>query len=307
MDVLSLATGVAIGAVASAGVHAISKAKAGNDDELAPVDEKIRELVDEADEEEITEETGQMIAHVLALPDTRVREIMLPRPDMVSVTLDMTLDEVTDVILDCGHSRLPVRGDADNRDQIVGLVYSKDVLKHIHLQGAETKWHDLIRKPYVVPESTPVDRLLRELQTREVHMALVVNEFGDLTGLCTIEDVLEEIVGEIVDEHDDELPLYQVVSEHEWLVDARLGIHAMAELLGMRLPDDDWDTVGGLVFNNAGHVPEVGDVITVDQLVVDDNDSVWGSIELHCVEVDGNRVEQVRVVRLPHIPRIEED
>ncbi|WP_336250074.1 hemolysin family protein [Stomatohabitans albus] len=305
MDPISLGTGFVAGLLGAAAVgyfRRVAAAKA-----IAPVDEQIKELVDEADEAEITEETGQMIAHVLALPDTRVREIMLPRPDMRSVTLDMTLDEVTDVILEYGHSRLPVRGDADNRDQIIGLVYSKDVLKHIHLQGAETKWHDLIRQPYVVPESTPVDRLLRELQSREVHMALVVNEFGDLTGLCTIEDVLEEIVGEIVDEHDDELPLYEEVNEHEWLVDARLGIHAMSELLGMDLPDDDWDTVGGLVFNHAGHVPEIGDVIVVDHLDVPDNDSVWGSVELHCEDVEGNRVEQVRVIRLPLVAKTDED
>lgn len=301
---MAFLAGVGVGAVIGGVGYALMTRR--GEVETAPVEEKIKELVDEADEAEITEETGQMIAHVLALPDTRVREIMLPRPDMVSVTLDQSLDEVTDVILDCGHSRLPVRGDDDNRDQIVGLVYSKDVLKHIHLQGAETNWHDLIRKPYVVPESTPVDRLLRELQSREVHMALVVNEYGDLTGLCTIEDVLEEIVGEIVDEHDDEMPLYEVLGEDEWLVDARIGIHAMSDLLGLRLPDDDWDTVGGLVFNNAGHVPEVGDVITVDDLDVDDNDSVIGHVALHCVEIDGNRVERVRVVRLPHTPKGEE-
>ena len=305
MDAVSLAIGLGTGLAIGLGVG--TAFKRNQSEEAAPVEEKIKELVDEADEAEITEETGQMIAHVLALPDTRVREIMLPRPDMVSVTLDQSLDDITDVILDCGHSRLPVRGDADNRDQIVGLVYSKDVLKHIHLQGNQTNWHDLIRKPYVVPESTPVDRLLRELQSREVHMALVVNEYGDLTGLCTIEDVLEEIVGEIVDEHDDELPLYQVMGEHEWLVDARFGIHAMSELLGMSLPDDDWDTVGGLVFNNAGHVPEIGDVITVDHLDVPDDPEVWGSVELHCVDVEGNRVEQVRVIRQPFIPKTEEE
>lgn len=307
MDPVSLIVGLGGGVGLGVGIALMVKGKGADEAEAAPVDEKIKELVDEADEAEITEETGQMIAHVLALPDTRVREIMLPRPDMVSVTLDQSLDDITDVILDCGHSRIPVRGDAENRDQIVGLVYSKDVLKHIHLHGNDTNWHALIRKPYVVPESTPVDRLLRELQSREVHMALVVNEYGDLTGLCTIEDVLEEIVGEIVDEHDDELPLFQEVSEHEWLVDARFGIHAMSEILGMDLPDDDWDTVGGLVFNNAGHVPEIGDVITVDRLEVRDNDSVWGSVELHCMDVDGNRVEQVKVIRLPHTAKGEEE
>lgn len=307
MDLVSVLVGLAcgLGVGIAGGMSIRSHASAAT--EVAPVEEKIKELVDEADEAEITEETGQMIAHVLALPDTRVREIMLPRPDMVSVTLDQSLDDITDVILECGHSRIPVRGDADNRDQIVGLVYSKDVLKHIHLHGSETNWHELIRKPYVVPESTPVDRLLRELQSREVHMALVVNEYGDLTGLCTIEDVLEEIVGEIVDEHDDELPMYQAVSDNEWLVDARFGIHAMSEILGMKLPDDDWDTVGGLVFNNAGHVPEIGDVITVDRLDVEDNDSVWGSVQLHCIDVDGNRVEQVKIIRLPHTVKVEEE
>lgn len=307
MDATSLTIGLSMGIGIGLSLGVAFRSRGGEDVEAAPVEEKIKELVDEADEAEITEETGQMIAHVLALPDTRVREIMLPRPDMVSVTLDQSLDDITDVILERGHSRIPVRGDADNRDQIVGLVYSKDVLKHIHLHSDDTNWHALIRKPYVVPESTPVDRLLRELQSREVHMALVVNEYGDLTGLCTIEDVLEEIVGEIVDEHDDELPMYQVINENEWLVDARFGIHAMSEILGMDLPDDDWDTVGGLVFNNAGHVPEIGDVITVERLEVQDNDSVWGSVELHCVDVDGNRVEQVKVVRLPHTAKVEEE
>src|SRR5680860_242315 len=172
-------------------------------------EDDLREMIDTAESDEIIEESERAMIHsIFELADTVVREIMVPRPDMVVVSADAALSEVIDVVLGAGHSRVPVY--RDDRDRIVGLVYAKDVLRRLHSGAGENgPWEDLLRPASFVPELKRVDALLRELQTEKVHLAVVVDEYGATAGLVTIEDILEEIVGEIVDEYDREEALVE--------------------------------------------------------------------------------------------------
>lgn len=218
------------------------------------------------DSDELEDEERAMIRSIFELGDTIAREIMVPRPDMLTVPETASLREVVNVVVEQGYSRLPVyQGD---KDQLIGLVYAKDVLKRVALQPGLTGWRDLIRPVRFTPETKPVDDLLREMQEESVHMVLVVDEYGATTGLVTIEDVLEEIVGEIVDEHDHESPLVEVLDDGAMRVDARLSVGDLNELLDLDLPDEDWDTVGGLVVGALGHVPDEGERIEIDRVTI---------------------------------------
>ncbi len=229
-------------------------------------EEALRELIDVAESDEVIEAGERAMIHsIFELGDTVVREIMVPRPDMVMVSEAENLGHVIEVLLSAGYTRLPVyRGD---RDTIVGLVYAKDVLQQLHTaRGEDGPWQDLMRTPYFVPELKPVDELLRELQARQIHLAIVVDEYGTTAGLVTIEDILEEIVGEIVDEYDREEALVEQLDADRWRVNARLPIDELDELAHTDLPDEDWDTVGGLLFGLLGHVPQPGEQVEVNAL-----------------------------------------
>lgn len=254
-------------------------------DEPGPVvtEERLRDLVDVARAEgTLSTSRHSMVTAVFDLDETVVREVMVPRPDMVSVAAKAPLDEVVSVILRAGHSRIPVHG--EDRDEIVGIVYAKDVLALLHT-GDIRDWTEVVRAPLVVPELKSVEQLLRELQSQRVHMAVVVDEYGATVGLITIEDILEELVGEIVDEYDEEVPLVEVLDDDRWRVDARLPIDDLAELVDHRLPDDEWDTVGGLLFGMLGHIATPGERVDLD------------GIRLTAERVQGRRIAQVLVER----------
>jgi CBS domain containing-hemolysin-like protein len=220
-----------------------------------------------------------MITSILELGDTVVREIMVPRPDMVTVDADDELREVIQTVIDHGRSRIPVR--RGSGDDINGVVHAKDVLARLATRPGSGQWADLVRPATFVPETKRVDELLRELRDDGVHMAIVVDEYGAVTGLVTIEDVLEEIVGEIVDEHDDEEERIQLLPNGTIRVDAVLAVDDLDELLGTELPDEEWDTVGGLVFGLLGHVPSEGE-----------------SVDLHGLRFTAEKVQGRRVARV---------
>jgi CBS domain containing-hemolysin-like protein len=248
-------------------------------------EDALRELIDVAESDEVIESSERAMIHsIFELGDTVVREVMVPRPDMVTVSADDSLRDVIEVLLSAGYSRLPVyRGD---RDAIVGLVYAKDVLRKLHTAGGEdVGWQDLLRPAYFVPELKPVDELLRELQARKTQLAIVVDEYGTTAGLVTIEDILEEIVGEIVDEYDREETLVERLDGDRWRVDARLPVDDLDELADTHLPDEEWDTVGGLLFGLLGHVPQPGEQVEVDAL------------RLTAERVKGRRIATVLVER----------
>ncbi|MGH2729887.1 MAG: hemolysin family protein [Actinomycetota bacterium] len=249
-------------------------------------EEEIRHLVDVAEEEEeIEEEERELIHSVFEFGDTVVREVMVPRPDMVTVTADASLDEALGTILKAGYSRVPIyEGDTDN---IIGVLYAKDLLKRIHESKEGARVSELGRDPIFVPEQKKVAELLREMQNRRIHMAIVVDEYGGTAGLVTIEDLIEEIVGEIVDEYDQEEPLVEPIDENTIRVDAKMPIDEVNELLGADLPHDEWDTVGGLVFGLTGRVPAVGEKVRYD------------SLEFVTERVTGRRIQKVVITKGP--------
>jgi CBS domain containing-hemolysin-like protein len=232
-------------------------------------DDELRQLdVDEEEtDDELEPEERAMIRSIFELAETIVREIMVPRPDMVTVAEDATLAEVVDLAVEHGYSRIPVR-DPEDEDTIVGVVYAKDLLRRLATEPDRTRWGDLVRRPTFVPETKRCDDLLRDLQEAAVHLAIVVDEYGEIVGLVTIEDILEEIVGEIVDEHDREEPLVELLEDGSMRVDARLGVDDLNELLGADLPEEGWDTVGGLVFGTLGRVPVVGESVELDGFTI---------------------------------------
>lgn len=234
---------------------------------------------DASDREEI-----RMISSVLEFSDAIVREVMTPRTDMVTIGADLTTTEALDLILEYGFSRVPVTG--RGADDIVGLVYAKDLLHLVGEPPEATPLAEIIRQAYFVPETKPVRDLLREMQSSQFHMAVAVDEFGGTAGLVTIEDLIEELVGEIVDEYDTEPPMVEPLEAGVFLVDARLPVDDLAGLLDTRLPDGEWDTVGGLVLGMAGRVPIVGERFEFDGAV------------LIPERVQGRRVERVRVSHL---------
>lgn len=253
-------------------------------------EDELREMIDVAEDTEIIEESErEMIHSIFELGETVVREIMVPRPDMAIVSDTDSLSDVLEAMLVSGHSRLPVyHGD---RDHIAGLVYAKDVLRRLHDVGDESgPWQELLRPPHFVPELMPVDALLRELQAGKVHLAVVVDEYGATAGLVTIEDILEEIVGEIIDEYDTEEVLVEQVGDDSWLVDARLPVDDLSKLVECDLPTDGWDTVGGLLFGMLGHVPTPGERVDVE------------SVRLVAERVKGRRISTVGVRKLAPSP-----
>ena len=250
--------------------------------------ERATDLLEDDEEEEAESEAEvaeeiKLITSVIEFGDAVVREVMVPRADMVTVSIRDDTDRALDVILACGRSRIPVSG--GSLDEIVGVLYARDLLKLMDSgQGAQPVG-GIMRPPYFVPETQRVHDLLRELQREKVHLAVVVDEFGSTVGLVTIEDLIEEIVGEIVDEHDVEEPMITPVAGGGYLVNARLPVDDLADLTGVRLPEGDWDTVGGILLGLAGQVPQVGEPFEVEGLV------------LAAEQVQGRRVSRVRVTR----------
>jgi putative hemolysin len=250
--------------------------------------EELRLIVERGGEQGILEaEEEQMIHAVIELGERRVHEVMVPRTSMVALGSDATYEEAIDTIVAEGHSRVPVY--EESVDEIVGILYAKDLLPFLK-DGAPPRptLRSLLRSPVFVPESMTIDDLLHELQRRKVHLAIVLDEYGGTAGLVTIEDLLEEIVGEIQDEYDTEEPIIERLSDDEARIDGRASIDDLAEAFDVELSledEDEYDTVGGLVFHRLGKVPVPGDRIEVDGL------------SLTVESTDGRRVGKVLAVR----------
>ena len=229
-------------------------------------EEEIRQMAEASSEEgAIEEEEKELIHSIFEFGDTVVREVMTPEPDIVAVDSSSKLDEVLDVLLRHGYSRIPVY--KETLEEIVGIVYAKDVLRQIHSgRNGKKTVKDLARKALFVPESKRVAELLKEMQEEKVHVAIVVDEFGAVSGLVTLEDLLEEIVGEITDEYDREEPQVEPAGDGRFLVNARLAVDELNELLGVELPQEEWDTVGGLMMGLLGRLPTQGETVELEGL-----------------------------------------
>jgi putative hemolysin len=212
-----------------------------------------------AEEQEIEREERRLIHSIFEFGDTVVREVMLPRTDMVAIEAEATVEEAMERAIEGGYSRIPAyEGDTDH---IIGLVYLKDLVHHARKGEGGEKVRIALRDAVFVPEQKRVAELLREMQQQHFHMALVVDEYGGTAGLVTLEDLLEEIVGEIADEYDVDEPGVERLDDGALRVPGRMPIDDVNEELGTELPDDEWDTVGGLVFNLLGKVPDEGETV----------------------------------------------
>ena len=247
------------------------------------------DLVSDEDEQEADDATSdndeelELISSIIEFGDTIVREVMMPRTDMVTLPASASTDEAVDLVLEAGRSRVPLTG--ENVDDIVGILYARDLLELYDQHSPPRPCLEIAHDPYFVPETKPIADLLREMQANQRHLAIVVDEFGGTAGLVTIEDLLEEIVGEIVDEYDTDEPMVIPLEEGGLLVDARLDVDDLASALGTEFPDADWDTVGGLILGLAGRVPKTGESFEYDDLL------------LTAEQVQGRRVAMVRVAR----------
>ncbi len=247
-------------------------------------EEEILTLVDAGEESGIIEhEEKEMISGILEMGKTLVREVMVPRTDLVAVESGTPIKEVVSAILQAGHTRIPVY--EESIDNVVGVIHAKDLLSSLRDCQHDRPVRDLLRPAYFVPETKIVDDLLREMQRQRTHMAIVVDEYGGTAGLVTIEDLLEEIVGEIQDEYDAEEPLVQDLGGGEYLCDARLGVDDAEELLGQPIPAGDFDTLGGFIYERLGAIPKEGDRVAV------------GDAQITVVEVEGVRPIKLRVQR----------
>ncbi|MEU1877297.1 hemolysin family protein [Streptosporangium sp. NPDC020072] len=229
---------------------------------------ELRDLVDLAEERRVIEpDEREMIHSVFELGDTLVREVMVPRTDMVFIERAKTLNQALSLALRSGFSRIPVVG--ENEDDVIGIAYLKDVVRRLQETGEQSRSEqiDTIMRPAsYVPESKPIDELLREMQARQIHQAIVIDEYGGTAGLVTIEDILEEIVGEITDEYDQEAPRIESLDDGSVRVTARLPVGDLADLFDVELEVDDVETVGGLLAHALGRVPIAGSEAVVEGL-----------------------------------------
>jgi CBS domain containing-hemolysin-like protein len=242
-----------------------------------------RDLTD-LDEATIEPNERELIASIIDFGDAVVREIMVPRPDMVTVGADFRVADVMEIVLLNGYSRLPACG--TGIDDVVGLVYAKDLMRAARDGMDDRPVSELLRPAPFVPEAKRLPELLREMQQEQFHMAIVVDEYGGTAGLVTLEDIIEELVGEIVDEYDVEDPMIEPLPGGDALVRGRTSVGEVNDLLHAELPEGDWDTVGGLVYSALGHVPVEGESVEI------------GGWRLTAQRIQGRRIGRVRMTRL---------
>jgi CBS domain containing-hemolysin-like protein len=254
------------------------------------IEEEIRTIVDEGHREGLLEDDArEMIEGVIELGDAYVSQVMTPRTDMHMIHVDAPWDEMLSEVIESGHTRIPVYD--KTRDDIVGILYSKDLLPELATGNPEsrTPLRDLVRKPLFVPETKAVDDILTMFRQLRTHIAVVLDEYGGVSGLVTIEDVLEEIVGEIDDEFDAEsVEEIELIDDDSCEALGRTHIDEINDALGLELPEDgDYDTIGGLVFSELGRVPQPGEAV------------VWqDKVRIRVLEATRRRIDRVRVERL---------
>jgi putative hemolysin len=248
-------------------------------------EQEILALADAAVEEDVIErEERQLIHSIIEFGDTVVREVMIPRPDMVAIEARATVNDAMEVVMAAGFSRIPVY--EQGIDDINGLLYAKDLMRAVRDKRGEVQVRELSRKANFVPETKRVAELLPEMQKQKSHMAIVVDEHGGTAGLVTLEDLIEELVGEIVDEYDVEEPPIEPLPGGDVRVNARMPIDELNELLEAEFPEGDYDTVGGLVYYLLGHVPSEGETVDYD------------GRRLRAERVQGRRIGRVRISKL---------
>lgn len=249
------------------------------------ITEEIKTVIDEGQRSGVLESEAQTMIHrVMELQDEDVEAIMTPRTEMVTIQKDSSIEEARQVFLEAGHSRIPVIGESN--DDIIGLLYAKDLLEQLGSENTNSvELKDLIRPPFYVPETTGIDTLLEMLKREKVHVAIVLDEYSGVAGLVTMEDILEEIVGEIEDEYDeDEENGINRIDENKIVVNARVHIDDINRELSTELPeDDDFETIGGFVFHELGRVPKNNESI------------VWNDLRITVMKVERHKILRIQI------------
>jgi putative hemolysin len=265
----------------------IGRPASEDEDAIRPsyiTDSELKAMADVAHEENVIEGGEREFIHsVIDFGDTVVREVMVPRPDMVAVEAETTITNALETALAAGYSRLPVH--EQQIDDVVGIAYTKDLVRAERAGKGEQPVSGNARPPVFIPESKEVSALLRQMQEEKFHMAIVVDEYGGTAGLVTLEDLLEELVGEIVDEFDVEGPEVEQLDDGSVIVSARYSVDDADDLLDAELPKGAWDTVGGLMMDLVGRVPDSGDVVESD------------GFRFTALEVRGRRIGRIRIER----------
>ncbi len=245
-------------------------------------EEEIKTYLTMAEEEGgLEEEEKERIYRVFDFSETIVREVMIPRTDMACLEVNSSLEEARELALKTGFSRLPVY--EETVDHIVGILYAKDLLKH----HTTLNLNEILRKPYFIPETKKVNELLKEMQQKKVHLAIVVDEYGGTAGIATIEDLLEEIVGEIFDEYDVASMPVRRIDEETFLIDGVVPIDEVNQLLGITIPEDDVESMGGFIMDQLGHIPTEGEKITFE------------GVDFTVFKTDGVRIMKVKAMIPP--------
>ena len=271
--------------------------KKNEEEDPTITEDEFKILVNVGQEEGVFDESEtEMINSIMEFDETYVKAIMVPRIDIVAVDVDDSINDALRLIIDGGHSRIPAY--EESIDNIVGILYAKDIFEHLNANFDELKVKELIRDAYYIPETKKVSDLLNELRLKKVHMAIILDEYGGTNGLVTIEDLIEEIIGDIQDEYDVEEDLIVMHSDNQLVADARAPIGDVEEAFDVELDEEileesEADTIGGLAFEHLGGIPEVGDEVTVGRFLI------------RIVNVSGRRITKVEVTLLP--PEEDED
>jgi CBS domain containing-hemolysin-like protein len=253
---------------------------------LTVTEDEIKQWIDVGEEEgTIEEEEHEMLYRVFAFSDTRTREVMTPRADAVLINQNSSLEDTVNIFNETGFTRLPVYD--DQIDNIIGILNVKDVFGVIYSPGPKVDIRGLVHEAHFVPESKEIDDLLREMQKKKIHLAIVVDEYGTFAGIITVEDILEELVGEIMDEFDEEEPDIQKVNEWVYLIDARAWIEDVNEELNTSFPiGESYETLGGLIIEQLGHIPRKGEVVTFSE----------SGIRLMVMKMKDHRIENIKLI-----------
>jgi CBS domain containing-hemolysin-like protein len=227
---------------------------------------EIQELLEDGEEQGlITRQEGQMINSIFEFRDTLIHEIMTPRPEMICADVKIGIPEVLKLITREGFTRIPVY--AESQDNIIGILNAKDLLVCVEAPETCPDIKKLIKPPYFVPETMRIVDLLRAFQAKKNHMAIVTDEFGGVRGLITLEDVLEEIVGEIDDEYDNDEPQWRALQDGSLMIYAKEDIEEVESFFGVKLPDGPYESVGGFIIHQLGHLPKAGEIVELDNLI----------------------------------------
>jgi CBS domain containing-hemolysin-like protein len=249
--------------------------------------DEIHDLMDEGQAKGlITDEESEMVHGVLDLKETTVHSIMIPRTDISSASIHSTLGEIIELVTRCGHTRIPIY--KEHPDEIVGILHAKDLLKHMGKDPNTPIPNEILRKPYFIHRNKRVSELLREMKEQKTHLAVVADEYGGTAGIITIEDIIEEIVGEIEDEHDNDAPLLSEIDENSFLVDARMKIEKLSEHLKMELPVGEFESVGGFIIDlMEGKIPHKGKKVH------------FKNLEMTIKAADERKIDKVLITRTP--------